>query len=357
MPEVRRKTSEQVRNHQRIKLIFFVLASSAVFFLLWQIFHPFLLLLATSGVVAVVVRPFHDLITRVFHQHKRVSAFFVTVLVFLLLGLPLIFGALYLLQEFSLIASLMKSRAFIDPRIFSSPYFSLLPSDVRTIIESLDVTYVVSLIGKVAMENIADILSNTTRFFLLAFLFFFSLYYFLAERDAIYRKLLAMSPLSDRIDTHFVKRLTGTIRTVVAGNVVVGFIQALCAAVGFIIFGVPGVAIWATLTFFAAQVPMLGTGLVMVPASVYLLLLGNAPGALGLLLWGLALVGTVDNFIKPYFIGGRQKMHALLVLLSMLGGLEVFGPVGFILGPAVLAAALAFLEMYEEGILGGKIRL
>ncbi|NBX51902.1 AI-2E family transporter [bacterium] len=96
---------------------------------------------------------------------------------------------------------------------------------------------------------------------------------------------------------------------------------------------------------------MLGTSVIMIPAVLYLFITGEAGSAIGLALWAGVAVGLVDNLLQPFIVGGRTHMHALLILLSILGGLEFFGPIGFILGPTILAALLVILEMYKGGYL------
>src|SRR5690349_13160531 len=99
---------------------------------------------------------------------------------------------------------------------------------------------------------------------------------------------------------------------------------------------------------------MLGTSTVTIPAVIYLLLIGHIPAAIGMAIWAMLAVGLVDNMVSPFIVGGRTKMHALLILLSILGGIQYFGPIGFILGPTILSALLVVLELYKSGILERK---
>jgi predicted PurR-regulated permease PerM len=145
--------------------------------------------------------------------------------------------------------------------------------------------------------------------------------------------------------------MIATVRGVVFGSLIIAMIQGVVAAVGLTLFGVPGALIWAGLVVIAAQVPMLGTSVIMLPAVGYLFLTGNTTQGIGLLVWSLVAVGLVDNILQPFIVGGRTRMHALLILLSMLGGLNVFGPIGFIFGPTILAAFLVMIELYRSGIL------
>jgi predicted PurR-regulated permease PerM len=337
-------------NHQRIKLAFFVTASLVTFALTWMVFRPFAMLIATALIAAIVVSPFHLWLWQVTKHHVRVCALIATITTFVGIGLPLALGTVFLVDE---VAALKN----IDPAFMQSPLWQMIPRDVQTAFGTLDVQSMVSTVAKYLSVNLGDVLASTSRIVVMALLFFITLYYLLAERETIYKNVLSLSPLSDTIDNNLIKRLTETIRAVVLGNVIVGCIQGALAFIGFLIFGLPNALIWGLITLLAAQVPVFGTAVVMVPAAAYLAMVGQIPAAIGLGLWSMLLVGTIDNILRPKLVEGKTKMHPFLVLLSMLGGVEFFGPIGLVLGPSVLAAALAFIEMYEEGVLTGGMKL
>jgi predicted PurR-regulated permease PerM len=133
-----------------------------------------------------------------------------------------------------------------------------------------------------------------------------------------------------------------------AGTLFIALIQGLLAGVGFWIFGLPQPALWGTLTIITALVPVVGTALIWLPASIYLFSTGVTGMALGLFLWGAILVGSIDNFLRPKLIERYMKVHPFFILISVLGGLSLFGPLGFLLGPLVLSLILALLEIYPE---------
>ena len=102
------------------------------------------------------------------------------------------------------------------------------------------------------------------------------------------------------------------------------------------------------MTGLAFFIPMIGSGLVMIPISIYLAISGHWIAAIALALFAALIVGTVDNFIQPRFIGSRARIHPLLILLALLGGIEFFGFSGIILGPLVLAVTLALVDIYKS---------
>ncbi len=93
--------------------------------------------------------------------------------------------------------------------------------------------------------------------------------------------------------------------------------------------------------------PSVGTALALTPAVIYLLITGNTGNAIGLAIWGALAVGMIDNFLGPKLVGSRTKLHPLLVLMSVLGGIQLFGFLGFLLGPIVMAIFVALVEIYR----------
>ena len=124
-------------------------------------------------------------------------------------------------------------------------------------------------------------------------------------------------------------------------------IQGILTAVGFALFGVPNPTLWGSVAAIAALVPSVGTALVLFPAILFLYWSGAALSALGLLLWGATAVGLIDNFLGPKLAGRGMRLHPFLILLSILGGIALFGPIGFLLGPLVLSMLFVLLEIYS----------
>ncbi|MDA1024674.1 MAG: AI-2E family transporter, partial [bacterium] len=194
------------------------------------------------------------------------------------------------------------------------------------------------------------IFSSILSIFFGAGLFLISTYFFLVERTRIKKEILALSPFNDKLDQQIVRRIVDAMRGVVFGALIVALLQGIFATIGFAIFGVPSPVLWGTIVMIAAQVPMIGASLVMIPAIAFLLISGKTAAAIGMAIWAIVVVGMIDNIISPYLIEGRTKMHALLILLSILGGLRFFGPIGFIIGPTVLASVMAIIELYKSGV-------
>ena len=126
----------------------------------------------------------------------------------------------------------------------------------------------------------------------------------------------------------------------------VGLVQGGLAGLAFAVVGIQGSAFWGTLMLVLSIIPGIGTALVWGPAVIYLFAVGKTASAVGLGVWCVLVVGTVDNFLRPKLVGADTKMPDLLILLSTFGGLSMFGAVGLVLGPIIAALFMTIWDIY-----------
>jgi predicted PurR-regulated permease PerM len=156
-----------------------------------------------------------------------------------------------------------------------------------------------------------------------------------------------ISPIADKQESILFAKVVQAINGVIKGQFLVALIQGVVATVGFIIFGLPNPVLWGLVTVIAALVPTVGTSLVIIPSVVFLLITGHTGAAIGLLIWGAAAVGLVDNFMGPKLISSSVRVHPVLVLFAVFGGLQLFGILGFLIGPILMAIFVALIDMYR----------
>ena len=142
------------------------------------------------------------------------------------------------------------------------------------------------------------------------------------------------------------ERLTSVTRATIKGTLVIGIIQGTLAGLGFWAAGIDGSAFWGTIMAVLSIVPGIGSALIWVPAVIYLFITGQTLAATLLLTWCAAVVGTIDNVLRTSLVGKDAKMPDLLILIGTLGGLFLFGPIGFIVGPIVCGLFLTVWEIY-----------
>ncbi len=158
--------------------------------------------------------------------------------------------------------------------------------------------------------------------------------------------LILWSPLPDKYDKDIATALHSSVDAVVRGRLLVSIAQGLFVGIGFFIFGVGSPVLWGFVAGIASLIPILGTSIVTLPAVIYLFASGEIGPGIGLLLWGAICVGLIDNVLSFFFFKGKISVHPLVILFSILGGVELFGPIGFLVGPIAVSAFAAFLKIY-----------
>ncbi len=338
--------------HEHVARWFFLLLGAGALLLFWKIIEPYAMVLLTAGVFAVVFSPWDAWLRRRLRSPK-LAALVTILLVLLIIVVPLTIAVILMVDQANdLLGRMDEIRAWAaNFSLESHPLYQVLPDVLRARIAAIDVSAVISSVASWITQNLATIFLGAADVIFKTFIFFICLFYFLADRDRLVAEMQALSPFRDNTDRSIIDRMALTIRAVVTGSLIVAVVQGVLAGIGMTIFGVPGALIWAGVVIIAANIPFVGTSLVLIPVIVYLLLTGDLGGAIGMTIWAALLVGGVDNFLKPFLVEGKTRMHSLLILLSILGGLQVFGPIGLIVGPTVLAALMALVGMYKAGVL------
>jgi len=338
--------------HGSVARWFFLILSLGVIALFWRVIEPFAIVLATAGIAAIILSPLERKL-RSWIGHPKLSSLIVVIIMFAAVVLPLVTAGLLMVQQaVDIVRGTVANPDWVDAlQVERWPFFDLLPGVLQEQLLAIDLGAGLRSVAEWAFQNVGALFASSADFVFKTFIFFVCLYYFLFEREKMTAEFLRLSPLTDKMDTSIVHRMVTTVRGIVLGSLIVATVQGIIAGVGLTIFGVPGALIWAAAAIIAAQVPMLGTAVVMTPAIIYLFVIGDTSQAIGLAIWSMVAVGLVDNVLSPIIVGGRTRMNALMVLLSMLGGIQAFGPIGLVLGPTILASFLIVLELYKSGIL------
>ena len=183
-----------------------------------------------------------------------------------------------------------------------------------------------------------------------------SLYYFLADGPAMLEAMLRLSPLNSVYVKELLAEFGKISRAVVVATLLSALTQGILAGIGFKIAGVQAVFLLTVLTMIGAMVPFVGAAAIWIPASLWLFFDGHPAAAAGLALYGLLIVSTSDNIIKPLVLHGQSNLHPLLALLSVLGGVAALGPIGIFVGPMAVVFLQVVLQMLnaEMKAFGGR---
>ncbi|EKD24146.1 MAG: hypothetical protein ACD_81C00096G0005 [uncultured bacterium] len=297
---------------------------------------------------AIIFRPMHRWIREKLHGRNTASAVISTIVVMLVVLVPLsLFGyqifneakGLYISiadggLESGIIANMVNVLQQYVPQVAPT-----LAADIGQYVGN-GLQWVVTNLGAVFSSAVAMIVNFIFILFTLFFLF--------RDEDIFRKMILAVSPLEDTHSSELLDTITAAIASVTKGTIMVAFLQGILAGIGFAVAGVPSPVLWASVAAFAAMIPAVGTGLVVVPAIIFLAFTGHVVAAIALAIWGIGVVGLVDNFLRPALLSRGIKIHPLVILFSTFGGLKFFGIVGFFLGPVVLAILFAMFEMYPR---------
>jgi len=332
-------------NIQKAQTIGFFALLIIVGVIVGLIWWPFWQLLALSGIIAVMFFPLHKkILSRV--KSPNLAAVISILLVMLIIIIPLWLIGQLLFNE--LVDMYNKYR--LGQLSFNGNVWNHLPTEWQNLLKAVsnDATAIVSKFTNNAFAFMSQILSNLASFFMSLFLLVFMVFFMLRDSEKIKQLVTDLSPLPVVYEKVLTAKLENAIAGVIKGSFLTALAQGFVATIGLFIFGLPQPLLWGSFTVIAALVPTVGTSLAMIPAVVYLLITGHIGAAVGMAIWAALAVGLIDNLISPKLVGSRMKMHPLLVLLSIVGGLQAFGFLGFLFGPIIMAVFIALLDIYRS---------
>lgn len=321
--------------------------------LVFALFSPFLEVLVLSSIFGVVLTPLHRRISNKIGGRNGLSAFIVVLLFAVVVMTPAVFLTTQVFSESKGIYTQLTSESQID-------YIQKLTASVEKPIQKFIPDFRVN-IGEYAgmfadwiTGHLSTILSSVINIVTGIVLIFISLYFFLKDGKKFKDILINLSPLKDKYDDEIFIKIKQTINSTVRGVLLVAVVQGVLSGIGMWVFGIPNATLWGSISAIASLVPGLGTAVVFIPAVLYMYIAGNVPFAIGLLLWGALIVGLVDNVLGPYLYSKGTEVHQLIMLFAVLGGLSVFGPIGFIFGPLIIGLFFALIDIYQNLIMDNK---
>lgn len=332
-------------SHKTVQNIsFLVLLVGASLFVLFLL-TPFFNIIAMAFILAVLFYPIYQWLLQKINYPSWASL--LTLLTILLvIFVPLwLFGHLLWNEVNEAITQIRNGELVISrDQIVQS-----VPAQLQGPIEnfSRDLNGLAERFTSQAFSSATAILSNVANFVIGFFILSFMVFFLLRDGHKIGQVLMDLSPIASSQEHKLFERIKSAVNGVVKGSFLIALAQGVIATAGFLVFGVPQPLLWGMFTVLAALIPNVGTSLSLVPAVIYLLVTGNTPAAIGLTIWGAVAVGTVDNFLGPKLIGNSLKLHPVLVLLAVLGGIKFFGILGFLIGPILMAVFVELLDMYR----------
>jgi predicted PurR-regulated permease PerM len=342
---------------------YFLVACLIISFIgLVTLFLPFLAPLVLAAVAAVAFHPLYKKILELSKGRARMASLLTCLSVGILIIVPM-FVFLFLLgqQAHEIFTYIQKAFSNGDIDWFTKwekggwlydsagnlrdqfkSYF-----DINNINLKQSVSDAVSPVSQFFVSQSTSILKGMGWFFIHSFIFFFALYYFFKDSEIIIKKLMIVSPLPVEHEVKLIHKFKEISLATLYGIFLTSIAQGIVCGIGFTIAGIPHAVFWGTATSVFSLVPMVGTATIWLPAGIIWLLSGHVWQGIFMLLWGLLIVSTVDNFLRAALIGSRTNTNQLLTFLAVFGGLAVFGLIGIIYGPLILNLFFTFLHIYE----------
>jgi len=313
-------------------------------FLAFLIFKPFLPIIIISAAFAVVLSPVHRWLNN--RGIPNALSALISVFFFLLIICGPLFGlgVLVFNQTHDLYYSMIQNGG-------TGPVLQKIEAGVNGFLPggiSLDLNEKVSEFIVFMTRNIASIFTSTLSTLFSFFLTVISLFFFLKDGANWKKELVLISPLADKDDQKILDRLSQSINGIIKGYLLIAIIQGTLMGVGLAVAGVPSAALWGVVAGIGSLLPTVGTALVSIPAVVFLVATGHVPQAIGMGIWAFLIVGWVDNLLNPLVISSKIKIPQILVLFSVLGGLALMGPIGFLFGPLIISLLYALITIYRD---------
>lgn len=316
----------------------------------WMVAAPFWAYLVLGLVLATVTYPFHEAI-REWSGRPRLAAGATITATTLLILLPLGFVSWRIVLDIrSLAASVSAAEiaAGLQSLLLLSHETLGYPATVEPGAGEALLQRIVPELQARVTDWALTAVTSAASFLLGISLTGIIMYYGLIDGPAFVEKLKAASPMDDQLEQAFLQEAKGTVEGVVMGQLATAMLQGALGFLAFFAAGVPNPFFWGFMMAILSFLPVVGAFLVWFPAAIYLMMTGQTLLGVGVILWGVAVISTVDNIVKPYIIGKRGQVHALLAFVGVLGGLAAFGFLGFLIGPLVLSLAAAVFNVLAE---------
>ena len=336
------------RIHTAISLaILFIL-----FYLLYKILSPFLIIIAWAMVLSITFYPLYRVIIR-FKSPPWIAslATLIIILAIMLGSFTYIVGSL--MNEITFVYSDLEEKGFETLALIQEhPLFAKVYQKINSykLLEGFDLrdgaVSALKNIGAYIADHMSLIFKNAVVFIMNFVIMCLTVFYFLKDGEAIAAFITKFLPFSDAQKKRLESRVKEMVVAAIYGGVAAGIAQGILGGIAFLIFGIPSPVFWGTAMAFFSFIPVFGSFLIWGTAVVFLFLSGSLLKGIGLLLYGVLLISSIDNVIKAWVIGSRTKLHILIIFFSVLGGMMFFGFVGFILGPLITALCLSLLEIY-----------
>ncbi len=335
----------------RALLLLLVVVSLA----LGWILLPFYGTIMWGAIIALLFSPVYRRLLPRLNQRRTPAALLTLVIVLLIVILPFALVTASLAREVTLIYERMQSGE-VDPALYFRGVFAALPDWISSLLDrfglvNFDIlqrrlTAALAQASQFLATQALSIGQNTFEFVVSLFITLYLAFYLIRDGAVVVSAVRSAIPFSATHKQELLDKFTTVIRATVRGNLLVAAIQGALGGLAFWFLGVTGALLWAVLMAFLSLLPAVGAGLVWLPVAIYLLMTGAIWQSVALTVYGVLVIGLVDNLLRPLLVGKDTRMPDYVVMISTLGGMSVLGINGFVLGPTIAAMFIAVWQIY-----------
>jgi predicted PurR-regulated permease PerM len=345
------------RNSTRGMILWFFLGLFLISLVLlgWLIW-PFVSIIILASVVTGIFSPFHNLLKK--YVKPAVASLTTCVIIFFILFVPILLFVGILSKEAYDLYQMGKSAVISDQvqnllegsKVIERANVLLTNFHMELTIEQFNnaISEIGKFIGLFLYKQASAVASNAFAFLVDFFFMLLIIYFLLLDGHKLLSFIMDLSPLPREQDEKLIQKFENMAYAILIVNGMGGIIQGILGGTIFALFGLQSPFLWGVIMGLLAFLPILGIGAVFIPAAVSLILKGRTGAGIFFIIFYLLLSGSVEYVLKPRLVSQRAKMHTLLVFLSIMGGLKLFGILGIIYGPLVVTAFLTLNDIYQS---------
>ena len=313
----------------------------AVFVLAFLVLKPILLSVITGFILAYIFYPIYLRLLGVV-KNKTATSLIVCFSLIVLIAVPLWFLLPIILRQiFETYLFVQKTNIAVSiSKLFPSMEFS---ADVYALINNF-----INKTSSALLNSSTSFILNFQNILLHTIVIFFVMFFSLKDSKELKNYIKSISPLSRETEGILFSRSIELTNSILFGQIIVGIVQGIVAGFGYYLFGVPNALSFTILTIIVGIMPVIGPPLVWIPIDIFLFINQRTGAAIGLLIYGLVVISVVDAVLRPLIVSKKANISPGVVLVGMIGGLFLFGILGFILGPLILSYALVILDLYRQ---------
>ncbi|MCL1145944.1 AI-2E family transporter [Shewanella marinintestina] len=334
-----------------------LLALAIACYACYLLVSPYLGAIVLAFIVAILVMPFHIRVQQHLPNSPNMASVVSCTSVTVMVLIPLLFVAIAIMNEgINFMGNAYQwltdggAKDFLAHPYIQSGVSLLnkwLPFDTIKIDEvvqqaAVKVTQLSSSFLTASTGLLGDVADTVLSFSLMLFVLFF----FLRDQEKIIAGVRHIIPLSRSQEELLFDEVKMVAKSAVFGAFLTALAQGALGGIAMAMAGFSGL-FWGSMMAFASFIPFVGTAMIWLPASIYLFITGDWQWALFLMAWGILVIGSIDNFLRPWLMQGNTGMSTLLLFFSLLGGLQLFGLIGLIYGPIIFAVTLVLARLYE----------